>query len=138
MAPSPSLIFLNLKTYVPSNLSKYIFPTPIFAKIANEILDYIEKYNVVIEININGFSRRKSRNGKTYIDYPCDYFWDEVAKRNIRIVYGGDFHNPDSIDDKNLNKQLEDFINRHNLKLVDINDVYDEYKQRLKDKKLTK
>ena len=105
---------------------------PIYERIVKDILDAAEKYNAVIEVNINGFSRQKTYNGVTHLDYPCDYFWEQASKRNVRIVVGGDFHNPDAIDDKDLIKQTEDFIKRHNLKLTSIDEVYDEYQQRLK------
>ena len=76
--------------------------------------------------------REKSRNGVTYIDYPCDYFWQEAGKRNVRVVIGGDFHNPDVIDDKEVIKHTEEFVRRYNLKLVNINDVYSKYQRRIR------
>ena len=106
--------------------------TPIYERITKELLDVFEIFDTVIEININGFLREKTHNGVTYIDYPCDYFWEEVSKRNIRVVVGGDFHNPDVIDDQQVINNVEEFIKRHNLKLVDINDVYNQYQQRIR------
>ena len=106
--------------------------TPVYEKITKELLDVFEKYDAVIEVNINGFLRGKSRHGVTYIDYPCDYFWQEASKRNIRVVIGGDFHNPDVIDNHDVIKHTEEFVKRYNLNLVDIKEVYDDYQKRIR------
>lgn len=102
-------------------------------KMTKDIIDLAIKYDAVFEININGFNRNHVRDNEYYIDYPCEYFWQEVAKTNIPVVYGGDYHIPDQIEDKSLTRKLNDLINKTHVKLADIKEVYIEYKNKLKE-----
>lgn len=99
-----------------------------FAKeITKEIIDAAIKYDAVFEVNRHGLLRNRFRDGKLFIDYPSDYFWKEVSKTNIKVVVGGDFHDPNEIGDEQLEKGISDFVERNHLKLSDIEDVYNEY-----------
>ncbi len=102
--------------------------TPIYQQLTREIIEEAIKNNSVFEINIHGFVRHKGR----YIDYPCEYFWKEVAKTNIRVVLGGDYHELWEVGDKNTQKMLDELIDKCGIKLSDINEIYLEYKERIK------
>lgn len=104
---------------------------PIHKKITKEIIEASIKYDVPLEVNIHGFLRNKNRKGKVYIDYPCDYFWEQVSKSNAKVVCGGDYHNPSEIDDRAYLDLYEALIERYNIKLTDIKEVFNKYKERL-------
>ena len=101
--------------------------TPIYQQITKEIIDEAIKNDAVFEINIHGFVRNKDK----YIDYPCEYFWKEVAKTNIKVVFGGDYHETWEIGNEETEKQLETLINKCGIKLSDINQIFNDYKKRL-------
>ena len=101
--------------------------TPIYRQITKEIIDEAIKNDAVFEINIHGFVRNKGK----YIDYPCEYFWKEVAKTNIKVVLGGDYHETWEIGDEDTKRQLEELIDKCRIKLSDIDKIFDEYKKRL-------
>lgn len=103
-----------------------------FKIMTKKIIDLAIKYNAVLELNNHGIYRDHNRNGKTFIDYPCEYFWKEVSKTNIRVVYGGDYHVPEEIFDHTLEEKADKLIKATNLKLADINEVYKEYQNQLK------
>ena len=105
--------------------------TPIYKEITKDIIEAAIKYKAVFELNIHGLLRNHNRRGKTFIDYPCDYFWQEVSKTNIPIVLGGDFHNPNEIDFKNTKERLFNLIDKYHLKIVDIKEVYKNYQKRI-------
>ena len=110
--------------------------TPLYEQITKEIIEAAIENNVALEVNIHGILREKVRKGVRYLEYPCDYFWQEAAKTKVKIVYGGDFHNPTEIGSMELHHAGEDLIKRCNVKLADINQVYDEYQKRLKKLKI--
>jgi len=97
-------------------------------QITKEIIDAAIKYDAVLEINRHGFLRDRN----VAIQYPCDYFWSEVAKTNIKVVIGGDFHDLWEIEDGRLEDELNSFIERNNLKITNIEDVLKNYKERIK------
>ena len=105
--------------------------TPIYKKITKNIIAAAIKYKVVLEINIHGLLRKHNRKGKTFIDYPCEYFWQEVSKTNIPIVLGGDFHNPNEIYFSDTKEKLLNLINKYHLKIVNIEEVYKDYQRRI-------
>ena len=103
-----------------------------FKEMTKEIIDAAIKYDAVLEINISGYARNHNRYDKCFIDYPCEYFWKEVAKTNIKVVYGGDYHRPEDIVNEDRYQKFEELIKKTNIKFVDIKDIYMEYKKRLK------
>ena len=103
-----------------------------FKELTKEIIEEGIKYNAVFEVNIHGFYRNHDRRGNHYIDYPVEYFWKEVAKTNIKIVHGGDYHNPDEITDEKYQIKFDEFISATNIKFSDIKKIYINYKNRLK------
>ena len=105
--------------------------TPIYKKITKEVIEAAIENNVVFELNIHGLIRYKVRNGITYIKYPCLYFWKEVAKTNIKVVHGGDFHDPKEIGNKDITDQVEKLVRECSIKFVDIKEVFAEYKERI-------
>ena len=106
--------------------------TDLYKKITKDIIDAAIKFDAVLEINIHGFLREHNRNGFIHIDYPSDYFWSEASKTNIKIVYGGDFHNPNEIGMEFTKQKLIDLIEKYHLQLVDIRQVYNDYSDRIK------
>lgn len=110
-----------------------IKPNPIYDKVAEDIIEAAIKYDVPIEVNINGMLRNKTRNGITYLEYPNDFFWEKAAKTKVKIVYGGDFHNPDHISNKELMQKAKDFIERNHIRLTNIDEVWANYQARLKE-----
>ena len=103
--------------------------TPMYEKVTKEILDAAIEYGIPLEVNMNGLLRRKTGE---FLDYPCDYFWKEAAKTNVKIVYGGEFHNPAHISNEDLFKKTEDLIKRCNVKLANINQIFKDYQERIK------
>ena len=104
----------------------------IYKDIAKDIIDAAIKYDVVLELNIHGLLRRKFRNGRNVIDYPCKWFWQQVGKTNIKVVLGGDFHSPEEIGNEDNLIKIESLIKDCNLNVVDIMDIYYSYKNKLK------
>lgn len=104
-----------------------------YKQATKDIIEAAIKYNSVLEINIHGFLRNHYHNGEYSIEYPCLYFWEEVAKTNIRVVCGGDFHNPNEIGDENLIAQFDELIKKTGIQLVDISEIYKEYRDKLQD-----
>ena len=103
--------------------------TPIHEKITREIIEASIKYDVPLEINIHGFMRNK--RVKIHMDYPCDYFWEQVSKSKAKVVCGGDFHNTNEIDNREYLDYFDDLVNKYKIKLTDIREVYKNYKKRL-------
>ena len=103
--------------------------TPTYKKVTKDIIDAAIKYDVPLEVNLNGLLRDKTNK---YLDYPCDYFWNEASKANVKIVYGGDFHNPDNMFNEDLFRKTRDFIEKCCIKLTDIDQVLIAYKKRIK------
>ena len=112
----------------------FLFTTEVndlYKKYTKELIDAAIKYNAVFEINRHGLLREHHRHGNVYIDYPCEYFWKEVAKTNIKVVVGGDFHDPKEIKDKVLDERLDAFIEKCHIKLSNIKDIYLDYQNRI-------
>ncbi len=93
--------------------------TPFIEKITTEIIEASIKYDIPIEINLNGFFRRPlDIEYKTY-GYPTDYFWQKAQSMGAKIVVGGDFHRPEIINDDKLIDEFNDFIKRNEIELFD-------------------
>jgi histidinol-phosphatase (PHP family) len=56
------------------------------------MLDESAKNGYVLEWNANGLRRPEEC-------YPMAYFWEEVAKTNIRVIIGSDCHSVDALND---------------------------------------
>ena len=102
-----------------------------FQQMCKEIIEAAIKYDAVFEINIHGLYRNHVRHGVSYINYPCEYFWKEVAKTNIKVVLGGDYHNPNEIEDNTALNQINKMIKKYNIKISDIKEVYKDYRKRI-------
>ncbi len=104
-----------------------------YKKMTQDVIEVALQNDAVLEINVHGFLRtRHHKDGEYTIEYPALYFWQEVAKTSIRVVCGGDFHNPNEIGNKKLNDQLEELIKKSGIQLADIREVYTLYKDRLR------
>ena len=105
--------------------------TEYFQKMTKAVIDAAIKYDAVLEINLHGVYRNPLRDGYRYINYPNEYFWKEVAKTNIKVVLGGDYHDPNEILMEDAKKQVYEMIEKYNIKIVDIEDVYKDYRKRI-------
>lgn len=103
----------------------------VYQQVTKEIINAAIEYDVPLEININGLLREKVKNGIEYIEYPADYFWKEAAKTKVKIVYGGDFHDPKQFSNKELMGKAEDLVKRCGVQLANIDEVYNNYHSRL-------
>ena len=104
--------------------------TPIYKKITKDIIEAAIKYDVPLEVNINGLLRDKIPG---QYDYPCDYFWKQAAKTEVKIVYGGDFHDPANMSNKKLFDKAFALVNRCKIKFTSIDKVMAEYSHKLED-----
>ena len=105
--------------------------SPLLDELSDEIIAAGEKYNIPFEINIHGFLRREHPTRLDKIGYPTDYFWSKIAKRNIKVVYGGDYHELFEVGHERCEHLLNELIEKHNLVLSDIKTIYKEYRQRI-------
>lgn len=106
--------------------------TPLHKKITQEIISAAVKYDMPLEINVHGTLRNRHRNGKIYLDYPCEYFWKEVSKTNIKVVLGGDFHSKDEIGNIESDIRVNNLIKKCQITLSNIEDIYTAYRNRIK------
>ena len=120
----------DLTKAIRSGLFKYIahpdlffFPvtkiTPYLEKVANEIIDEAIKYDVPLEVNYNGIRRRPWDKEHGTMGYPNEYFWQLAYKKGAKIIFGGDYHNVESIDNPELLKEFDIFINKTKIELMD-------------------
>ncbi len=87
------------------------------------------KYDVPLEININGYKVKKLKKDEFY--YPYENFWKEVSKSNCKVIIGIDTHTYDVMSDEyfieinnlidncNLRKNLVKNIKDKNNKIMD-------------------
>lgn len=116
----PDLMFVSAKEV-----------TPQLKRLTKEIIDTAIEYDIPLEVNIHGFIRQQKRVKYHVIGYPASYFWDEVSKTSIKVVYGGDFHELNEVGDASLETKFFEFIKKHNLHLTDIDEVYKSYRQKI-------
>ena len=116
----PDLMFVSAKEV-----------TPQLERLTKEIIDTAIEYDIPLEVNIHGFIRQQKREKYHVIGYPANYFWDEVSKTSIKVVYGGDFHELNEVGDASLETKFFEFIKTHNLHLTDIKEVYKSYRKKI-------
>ena len=116
----PDLMFVSAKEV-----------TPQLKRLTKEIIDASIEYDIPLEVNIHGFIRQQKREIFHVIGYPASCFWDEVSKSKAKVVYGGDFHELNEVGDASLETKLFEFIKKHNLHLIDIDEVYKSYRQKI-------
>ena len=104
--------------------------TPIYQQITKEIIDAAIEYDVPLEVNVHGLMRNKVRDGVEYIEYPAKYFWKEASKTNVKIVYGGDYHDPNEIGDEKIFNMFMEYVKECNITFSDINKIYIEYRNK--------
>lgn len=117
----PDLMFVSAKEV-----------TPELKELTKKIIDTAIEYDIPLEVNIHGFIRKKKRKKYGVIGYPADYFWVEVSKSNAKVVYGGDFHELYEVGDDTNEAKFIEFIRAHNLHLADIEEVYKNYRNKIK------
>ena len=116
----PDLMFVSAKEV-----------TPELKVLTKEIIDTAIKYDIPFEVNIHGFIRQQKREKYHVIGYPAGYFWDEVSKSKAKVVYGGDFHELNEVGNSVLKAKFIEFINKHNLHLTDIKEIYKSYRKKI-------
>ena len=116
----PDLMFVSAKEV-----------TPELKRLTKEIIDAAIKYDIPLEVNIHGFIRQQKREKYHVIGYPAGYFWDEVSKSKAKVVYGGDFHELNEVGNSALEAKLIEFVKKHNLRLVDIREIYNSYRKKI-------
>ena len=97
--------------------------TPFIRGIVDEILDASLKYDVPLELNMQGLLRGDRGEDKGYFAYPCDFFWERAKEKGVKIVIGGDFHNPDVIGMKETTSQILDIVNKYDLKIMSAEEI---------------
>ena len=116
----PDLMFVSAKEV-----------TPELKILTKEIIETAIKYDIPLEVNIHGFIRQQKREKYHVIGYPAGYFWDEVSKSKAKVVYGGDFHELNEVGNSVLKAKFIEFINKHNLHLTDIKEIYKSYRKKI-------
>ena len=116
----PDLMFISAKEV-----------TPQLKRLTKEIIDAAIEYDIPLEVNIHGFIRQKKREKYHIIGYPAGYFWDEVSKSKAKVVYGGDFHELSEVEDLYNESMFIEFVKKHNLHFVDIEEVYRSYRAKI-------
>ncbi|MCF7924102.1 MAG: histidinol-phosphatase [Candidatus Izimaplasma sp.] len=68
--------------------------------LCKEIILVAKEENVLLEINANGFRKKKhDRNGKTLYQYPRKEFWKLVKDMNAPAIISADAHHPKHLSD---------------------------------------
>ena len=103
--------------------------TPTVEQVTKDIIDVAIKYDVALEVNVKGLLRNKIRDGVEYIEYPAKYFWKVASKTKVKIVYGGDFHDPSEIGDEHLLNLFNNFVEECGITFSNIHEIYKNYKK---------
>ena len=114
----PDLFFLRVKEI-----------TPFIQQITDEIIDAALKYDVPLELNIQGLYRKEKEAKYGNICYPAEYFWERASKRGVKVVIGGDYHDPDRIGDPDKLAIIEEFVDKYNLNLISVDEVLERIKK---------
>ncbi len=65
------------------------------------------KNDYVLELNGGGYNCLEEFSDGMRHPYPVRYFWEEVAKTNIRCIIGSDAHHPDAVYNKSHDELKE-------------------------------
>ena len=91
-------------------------------KVTHQIVQAALKYNVVLELNANGFRRGKSqfKDGYRY-QYPLNKFWEIVAKdyKDARVIINSDCHDPKQLNDEYV-EQARRYAKEMNLNVIEV------------------
>ena len=84
----------------------------------NLILEESVKHDYILELNANGLRRGKKefKDGYRY-PYPTDFFWEEVARTNLRVIIGSDCHSVNALYDHCI-PEAEEMCERLHLNLI--------------------
>ena len=76
--------------------------------ICREIIQAAKDTNTILELNANGFRKKKHEvNGQFYMQYPRIEFWEIVKELNPRVMINADAHHPDQLVDKAIDLAYE-------------------------------
>lgn len=108
----PDLFFLN-DIKIDDNCKKAI----------SYMVEEADKNNYILELNCGGAAGIKEfANTGTRPVYGKGYFWEEVAKTNIRCIIGSDAHEPGDVYTK-TNEELKAYAKELGLNLIDHIDI---------------
>ena len=94
--------------------------TPFIDKITEEIIRASIEYDIPLEINLNGVLRRPWDREHGTLGYPTDYFWNKAAKMGAKIILGGDYHQPEIIENSEIYVETEKIIKNNSIELMDV------------------
>lgn len=88
-------------------------------KVIDYILNECVKNDFVLELNCGGYRSVKDfeKSGRRS-QYGAGYFWEELAKTNIRCIIGSDAHHPNAVFCE-TNEELTAYAKKLGLNLVD-------------------
>lgn len=91
-------------------------------KATHMICECASKYQIPLEINLNGLKYGKAQLGDEYrYRYPYRGFWEIAQKYPVKVIYGLDAHTPDKYEDKKCFQIVNEEI-IHGIKLNFIKD----------------
>jgi len=76
--------------------------------ISREIIQTAKKTDTILEINANGFRKKKHQvDGQYYMAYPRIEFWKIVKEENARAMINADAHDPNQLVDQAIELAYE-------------------------------
>lgn len=100
-------------------------------EIFNEIVDTSIKYDIPLELNIGGYTRIEADEIYGTIGYPCKEFWKIAKDKGAKILFGGDYHAIEQMNNERFFELLSQFIDDLKLELYDPNKAFEEYRKRI-------
>ena len=87
--------------------------------ISTRICKLCKKYDMPIEINLNGMSW----NLPNTLTYACPNFWEIAGKIGNKVVIGYDAHWPEFFAETKYVERALEFVEKYNLNLINKNDI---------------
>lgn len=110
--------------------------TPDMDRVINEIVDASIKYDIPLEMNISGFGRIEADKEHGTLGYPNEYFWKTAQQKGAKIIFGGDYHKPEAIDNKRFEKLFGELIKKTGVVFVDEKAEFQKYLNKIKNQLL--
>jgi histidinol-phosphatase (PHP family) len=77
-------------------------------ELSKEIIKVAKETNTLLEINANGFRKRKHKiDGKLFRPYPRIEFWKVVHELNAKAIISADAHRPDQLNDQAIEQAMK-------------------------------
>lgn len=100
-------------------------------KIEKEYIKLIkcaQKYNISLGFNINGFASKKSNNQFNEYQFPSKYFWNLVAKYDVKVRVELDCHSNKALNPILINETYK-YMKSFNLEKNFIDDIHSSLKK---------